>query len=171
MWEFNRPAPAVRLDMGNHTSVRLNAVIQSNPMGLFRSLGEGIWSPILISAALQTSLQGSGRAAARVVAMSLATTMGRSMARRVVSRVRPVFAVLVRWQSLDQAVPGKHSTVHRKVPADHERPHRGVFLGKFGRLVSDIGLVLAAIHVYQGSEALIAVILLVSGTLPTTSNA
>jgi hypothetical protein len=48
-------------------------------------------------------------------------------------------------ETLDNAVPSKHASVHGEVAADHKGSHSGILLSQRIRLVCKIGLVLAAI--------------------------
>jgi len=58
----------------------------------------------------------------------------------------PVSAtVLIRRQSLNNAIACQHTSIHRKVPADHERPHSCVLLGQSIGFVCKICLVLSSI--------------------------
>ncbi|KAK5626215.1 hypothetical protein RRF57_001930 [Xylaria bambusicola] len=55
-------------------------------------------------------------------------------------------AGIIGWETLDNAVTGKHASIDGKVPAHHKRSHGRVFLGQGVRFVCKIRLILAAVH-------------------------
>jgi hypothetical protein len=66
----------------------------------------------------------------------------------------PVSAtVLIRRQSLNNAIACQHTSIDRKVPADHERPHGCILLGQSIGFVREIRLVLSPIDEYQTGVA------------------
>lgn len=66
----------------------------------------------------------------------------------------PVLPVgLVRRQTLDNPIAGKHAIVDGEASADHERTHGGVLTRQLVRLVGQIRLVLPPVDQYQASVA------------------
>jgi hypothetical protein len=66
----------------------------------------------------------------------------------------PVSAtVLIRRQSLNNAIACQHTSIDRKVPANHERPHGCILLGQSIGFVREIRLVLSPIDEYQTGVA------------------
>lgn len=74
-------------------------------------------------------------------------------------------------ESLDNAIAGKHAAVDRKVAANHEGAHGGVFLSQQIRLVCQIGLVLASINQDKASKATGITVTLVRGVCPSSASA
>jgi len=66
---------------------------------------------------------------------------------------RPPAGALVRWQALDDPVPGKHAAVDGKVAANHKGAHGCVLLSQTVGLVREIRLVLASIDQNKASVA------------------
>jgi len=61
----------------------------------------------------------------------------------------PVAAtMLIRRQSLNNAIARQHTSIHRKVPANHERPHGRILLSQSIGFVRKICLVLSPIDKY-----------------------
>ena len=66
----------------------------------------------------------------------------------------PVSAtVLIRRQSLNNAIACQHTSIHGKVPADHERPHCRILLSQSIGFVRQIRLVLSPIDENQTGVA------------------
>lgn len=83
----------------------------------------------------------------------------------------PVSAtVLIRRQSLNNAVACQHTSIDRKVPAHHKRPHRCILLSQPIGFVREICLVLSPIDEYQTSVARRAPVRLVQGVAPASSS-
>lgn len=84
----------------------------------------------------------------------------------------PVLAVgLVCREALDDPISGQHASIDGKVPADHERSHGRVLLGKDIRFVGEIGLILAAIHKDEAGIATGVAVALVHRIPPPTAPA
>ena len=76
-----------------------------------------------------------------------------------------------RWQSLDDTIAGKHSTIHREVPADHKGSHGGILLGQDIRFVCKIRLVLTAIYQDKAGIAAVISVALVRRVCPPSATA
>ncbi len=61
--------------------------------------------------------------------------------------------MLIRRQSLNNAIACQHTSIDGKVSAHHKRPHRCILLSQSIGFVREIRLVLSSIDEYQASVA------------------
>lgn len=74
-------------------------------------------------------------------------------------------------KSLNDSIPGKHSTIDGEVSAHHECTHGSVFLRQLIRFVRKVGAVLSSIDEHQTGEARAASVDLVHGITPAAAMA
>ena len=71
------------------------------------------------------------------------------MAAMTTSSVSVSATVLIRRQSLDNAIACQHTSIDRKVAAHHECPHCCILLSQPIGFVREIGLIFSAVNQYQ----------------------
>lgn len=91
------------------------------------------------------------------------------MAATTSSRSVPA-TVFIRRQSLDDSISREHTSVYRKVTANHKSSHRCIFLCQAIRFVGEICLVLSSIDQHQTSKSRRASVRLVQGITPASAS-
>lgn len=100
---------------------RLKALVEPVPRGRLFCAGTGCGPSSLVGRSGASRGVMARSAVAPMVRVGVAGRCGRMTA------VLPVLPVgFVRWQTLDNAVTGKHAIVDGEASADHERTHGGV---------------------------------------------